>query len=127
MQRSKIKNPASTARLVSARQAKRGKQNSNIDNQKIFVELKKVLDPELGINIVDLGLIYGIKIKDDKVTVKMTLTTPGCPLLPHFETEVKKAVKKVKNVKSVIINLTFNPVWTPEKMTKEARVQLGMV
>ena len=92
----------------------------------ILKKLRTVIDPELGINIVDLGLIYGIKIKDDKVTVKMTLTTPGCPLLPHFESEVKKAVKKIKGVKSVTIDLTFSPVWGPEKMTEEARVQLGI-
>jgi len=92
----------------------------------ILKKLRKVMDPELNINIVDLGLIYGVKIKDDKVTVKMTLTTPGCPLLPHFEEEVKKAVKKVKGVKSVTIDLVFDPVWGPEKMTEEARVQLGM-
>lgn len=92
----------------------------------ILKKLKKVMDPELNINIVDLGLIYGVKIKEDKVTVKMTLTTPGCPLLPHFESEVKKAVKKVKGVKSVAIDLVFDPVWGPEKMTEEARVQLGM-
>ena len=92
----------------------------------VLKKLKTVIDPELNINIVDLGLIYGVKIKEDKVTVKMTLTTPGCPLLPHFEEEVKKAVKKAQGVKSVTIDLTFEPVWGPEKMTEEARVQLGM-
>lgn len=92
----------------------------------VLKKLKKVMDPELNINIMDLGLIYGVKIKDHKVAVKMTLTTPGCPLFPHFEQEVKKAVKKVKGVKSVTIDLTFNPVWGPERMSEEVRVQLGI-
>jgi len=92
----------------------------------VLKKLRKVMDPELGINIVDLGLIYGVKINECNVRIKMTLTTPGCPLLPHFEEEVKKVVKKIKEVKNVTIDLTFNPVWGPEKMTEEARAQLGM-
>lgn len=92
----------------------------------IIKKLKTVLDPELGINIVDLGLIYDVKINKNKVRIKLTLTTPGCPLSPYFARSIEEAVLKVKGVDDVQIDLTFEPPWTPEKMTEEARVTLGI-
>lgn len=91
----------------------------------ILERLKKVLDPELNINIVDLGLIYDVKIKDGEVEVVMTLTSMGCPLVSVFETEIKRAIRKNKEVKKVKIDLTFDPPWNIDKMSKEARMQLG--
>ena len=92
----------------------------------ILKKLRTVDDPELGIDIVELGLIYDVKIKGDTVRVKLTLTTPGCPLSPYFEKSIEDVILKIKGVKKVQIDLTFNPPWSPEKMTEEARVQLGM-
>lgn len=96
--------------------------------QNIINKLKTVSDPELLINIVDLGLIYDVKIdKKGAVTIKMTLTSPGCPLSYVFDSMVSNAVKKVKGVKSVKVMLTFDPPWDPGKMSEEARLQLGWV
>ncbi len=92
----------------------------------ILKALKSVIDPEIGINIVDLGLIYDVKIDKENVTVVMTLTTPGCPMGFMFDREVVKTVKKIKGVKKVTVDLTFEPPWTPEKMSKEAKTKLRL-
>ena len=86
--------------------------------------LKKVHDPELGVNIVDLGLIYDISVKDNDVHVKMTLTTPGCPLYMVFLKEVERAIKEL-GANKVEIELVFDPPWTPERMSKELRKRFG--
>jgi len=97
-----------------------------IKKKEVFKQLKKIIDPELNVNIVDLGLIYGVDIDQNKksVDVKMTLTTPGCPLSFYFQEWVTDAVKKIKEVKNVTINLVWEPAWTPEKMSEKAREQL---
>ena len=89
--------------------------------EKILNKLKEVVDPELGVNIVDLGLIYKIKIDKGNVNVLMTLTTPGCPLAAMFNQEVARKVKEIKGVKKVRVDLTFEPSWTPDKMSEEAK------
>jgi len=99
--------------------------------------LKTVIDPELFINIVDLGLIYEVKVteklKDQKtkkqeyvVFVLMTLTSPGCPLASTFERMVTKAVKEIKEVKEVRVDLTWDPPWNQEMMSEEAKAELGL-
>ncbi|MBI3379280.1 metal-sulfur cluster assembly factor [Candidatus Gottesmanbacteria bacterium] len=89
-------------------------------------QLKNVPDPELGISIVDLGLVYGVKAdKDGDVEVTMTLTTMGCPLFDLIEGPVRSELQKLKGVKDVSVELTFDPPWDPSKMSKEARVKLG--
>ena len=97
-----------------------------ITKEKILAQLKEVLDPELKINVVDLGLIYDVKVDKDNVEILMTLTTPFCPLSAFFEKELLSKVKEVKDVKDVKINLTFDPPWSAEKMSEEARLQLGL-
>ena len=92
----------------------------------VMDKLKTIPDPELGISIVDLGLIYGISIdKQKKVTVKMTLTTMGCPLFSLIADPIKANVREIKEVKNVEVDLTFDPPWTPEKMSEEAKIKLG--
>lgn len=89
-------------------------------------QLQNVPDPELGISIVDLGLVYDVKAdKKGNVEVIMTLTTMGCPLFELIEGPVKSELSKLKDVKNVNVELTFDPPWTPEKMSKEAKVKLG--
>lgn len=89
-------------------------------------QLKKVPDPELGISIVDLGLIYGVKAdKEGNVTVVMTLTTMGCPLFELMSEPIKSELNKIKGVRSVSVDLTFDPPWSADKMSKEAKVKLG--
>lgn len=97
-----------------------------LSKKKLFDVLKNVPDPELGISIVDLGLIYDIKAnKNGDVNVTMTLTSVGCPLFELIENPIKEELQKIKGVKGVNIELTFNPPWTPDKMSKEARIKLG--
>ena len=88
--------------------------------------LKGVIDPEIGINIVDLGLVYDVDITDESIAVTMTLTTPGCPMHNSITSWVEKIVNQFEPDKKVIVSLVWEPQWTPEKMTREAREQIGM-
>jgi metal-sulfur cluster biosynthetic enzyme len=98
-----------------------------IDKKTIKNKLKQVLDPELGISIVDLGLIYEIKIEKEKVKIVMTLTTIGCSLFSLIEEEIKNRLKELGLKKEEIeLELTFDPPWTLERMSKEARAMLGI-
>lgn len=96
-----------------------------LDNEFILQVLKSVIDPELGINIVDLGLIYGIDIyEDQKVKISMTLTTPGCPMHNTIETGVKYALRQETGRDDHIVEFVFDPPWTPEMMSPEAKEAL---
>jgi metal-sulfur cluster biosynthetic enzyme len=94
-------------------------------------QLKQVIDPELFVNIVDLGLIYVVDIhrNDDgthNVAVEMTMTSPMCPAGPQLVADSRKAVESMNGVASVDIKVVMDPPWTPEKMTEDARDQLGI-
>ena len=93
---------------------------------KIKKALEKVYDPELGVDIVRLGLVYGISEKDGKARVKMTLTSPACPLGAFILASAKKAVESIEGIKEADIELVWEPAWTPEKMDKETRKKLGV-
>lgn len=84
-------------------------------------------DPELGINIVDLGLIYDVKLRHDEVVVTMTLTTPGCPLVLYFRQQIESAVRAASGLERVRIDLTFDPPWTPARMSAAGRDQLTLL
>ncbi len=88
-------------------------------------ELKKIYDPEIPMNIVDLGLIYGFDWKDDDVTLRMTLTAPGCPVAGILAEEIKAAIEKVPNVHSATVEMVWDPPWTPERMSDFAKRQFG--
>ena len=89
--------------------------------------LKTAVDPEFGISVVDLGLIYKLKIiNEKKVYMKMTLTTPTCPLANVIVADVYQKVKDLNGVEDVDIELTFDPPWSPDMMTPEARKLLGL-
>ena len=97
--------------------------------KKIIMEkLEKVLDPELGIDIVNLGLIYEIEIYDDgkKANIKMTATTPMCPLLGEMLSEVQQKLSEIEEIDEIHVEMVWEPRWTPERMSKEARELLGM-
>jgi metal-sulfur cluster biosynthetic enzyme len=95
--------------------------------EEIMEALKVVTDPEIGVNVVDLGLVYGVEVKDGDVHVLMTLTTVGCPLTDWLEQMVQLALGGVEGVKSVTVEWTFDPPWTPERLTEEGREQLRML
>ncbi|MBN2378971.1 metal-sulfur cluster assembly factor [candidate division WOR-3 bacterium] len=89
--------------------------------------LKKVIDPEIGINIVDLGLIYSIDVKRDVAHIRMTLTVPGCPLANILTAQAEKAARGVEGIKDVKLELTWDPPWNPKMMSDEAKRKLGWV
>ncbi|MFJ5715781.1 metal-sulfur cluster assembly factor [Neobacillus sp. NPDC093127] len=94
--------------------------------EKVLNELKTVYDPELNINVVDLGLIYNVEITDDAdVTITMTLTTPGCPLHDSITKGVRYCVEGIEETRNVEVNLVWEPAWSPDKMTAEGKSYLG--
>ncbi|MBP9702261.1 metal-sulfur cluster assembly factor [Candidatus Woesebacteria bacterium] len=92
----------------------------------VMNKLRTVMDPELHINIVDLGLIYDVVIKGNEIRVIMTLTTPGCPLAPVIDKLIKKALSELK-ADSVTIELVWEPAWSVRRMSDEGKLQLGMI
>ena len=89
--------------------------------------LSEVVDPEMGISVTELGLIYGIERKEGHVEVTMTLTSPGCPVAPETMAAVHRATLSVEDVESVHVNLTFSPLWNPRiHATEDAQMELGV-
>ncbi len=88
--------------------------------------LKQVIDPELMVNIVDLGLIYSVNQEDRKVAVEMTLTSPACPAGPQIVQQAKMALERLDDVDEANIRITLSPPWTPDRMTDDAKDMLGI-
>jgi metal-sulfur cluster biosynthetic enzyme len=93
--------------------------------EQVLDALHHVHDPELGINIVDLGLVYGVDIEGDTVHITYTLTTMGCPIGPMIEAEIKQLLSGVEGVENVDAEMVIRPPWTPEMMSDEAKAALG--
>jgi FeS assembly SUF system protein len=99
-----------------------------ISKEAIITQIKTVFDPEIPVNIYELGLIYDVQILEEgKVKVVMTLTAPACPAAEELPEEVKQKVSTVENVSDVEIELTFDPAWNQDMMTEEAKLELGML
>ena len=96
-----------------------------VDQEIIRESLKGILDPELGLNIVDLGLIYDIEIQDGDVRVAFTLTAMGCPIGPMIGEQIQETVMALPGVKNVNAELVFNPPWDPSLMNEDLREELG--
>lgn len=106
---------------------KKEQLNKEALKEEIIAALKQVFDPEIPVNIYDLGLIYDVIIDDEaNVDVKMTLTTPGCPVAQTFPGTVETAVNKVEGVNDCLVELVWDPPWTQERMTEAARLELGL-
>ncbi|MDB5080357.1 MAG: system Fe-S cluster assembly protein [Chloroflexi bacterium] len=100
---------------------------TQVSDEEIITTLKTVTDPELGVNIIDLGLVYRVDIDDSgDIQLFMTLTSPGCPAGPEIKNDVKEALTSLDGVSNVNIQFVFNPPWTPAMMTNEAKDELGM-
>ncbi len=94
----------------------------------ILAQIKTVYDPEIPVDIYELGLIYHVDISDDRdVTIEMTLTAPGCPVAGEMPLWVEQAVEQVQGVRSARVHMVFDPPWTPERMSDEARLALNML
>ncbi len=101
-----------------------------VTKEEVYEKLKKVMDPELGISIVDLGLIYRIEMKGKKdgreqVYIEMTFTTPACPLANFMLDDLKHKLDEIKDV-DFDVKVVFEPRWTPDRISKEARKKLGI-
>ena len=95
--------------------------------RKLVSAMKTVYDPEIPVDIYELGLIYKVDVADNKdVTVDMTLTAPGCPVAGEMPDMVKGALEGVEGIGEVTVNMTFDPPWTPERMSEEAKLELNM-
>jgi metal-sulfur cluster biosynthetic enzyme len=94
--------------------------------QDIYQSLKAVYDPEIPVNIVDLGLIYDVQINDSNVYVQMTLTAPGCGMGPYIAQQAEWAIQEIEGVEEVEIELVFEPAWSPDLISEDARAQLGI-
>ena len=87
--------------------------------------LTNVIDPELGLDFVELGLVYDIEIDGGDVTVTFTLTSPGCPIGPQVSEQIQEFVGEIEGVENVIPKMTLSPPWTPDKMSEDAKFALG--
>jgi metal-sulfur cluster biosynthetic enzyme len=95
--------------------------------EQIVAQLETCRDPEIGLDIMSLGLVYDMAIEDGKVHIKMTLTAIGCPWAQDLFDEVKAKVEEVPGVKECTVELVYSPPWSPEMMTDEARMELGFL
>lgn len=99
----------------------------DITEAQVYEALREVFDPEIPVSVVDLGLIYDVKIIDDWVGVKMTLTTPGCGMAGQISNQVRERVLDIPAVHECDVRLVWAPPWTPEMMSPEAKKKLGHV
>jgi FeS assembly SUF system protein len=102
---------------------------AEINEAEVMDALRECYDPEIPVNVVDLGLIYNVEVNNEEgcVNVLMTLTALGCPMAGEVIDEVRMRVTEVENVKSCKVDMTFDPPWSPERMTEDAKWELGMV
>ena len=94
--------------------------------EKIIGEIKKIYDPEIPVNIYELGLIYDISIKEKEVVIKMTLTSPNCPVAESLPKEVKDSIMELNEVKKVDLDLVWDPPWNKSMMSEAAKLELNL-
>ena len=99
-----------------------------IIGEDIIKVICEIYDPEIPVNIYELGLIYDVKISDDRdIMIEMTLTSPNCPVAESLPVEVEEKVSEIKTITSVKVNIVFEPPWTKDMMSEEAKLELGML
>jgi metal-sulfur cluster biosynthetic enzyme len=99
--------------------------NMIVDEEEVTEALSNVIDPELGLDFVELGLVYGVEIDGGTVTVTFTLTTPACPIGPQVSEQMQEFVGEIEGVEEVVTNMVFTPPWSPDKMSEDAKFALG--
>lgn len=103
-----------------------GSSGDSPSEEQVRLALRKVKDPELNLNIVDLGLIYGVTVDEGIVEVAMTLTSPGCPAGPQIMGDVERVLRAMPGVNDVEVNLVWSPYWTPERIEPRVRAYMGL-
>jgi metal-sulfur cluster biosynthetic enzyme len=96
-----------------------------VDEEDVLEALSNVIDPELGLDFVELGLIYDLQIEGGKVAITFSLTTPACPIGPQVSEQIVEFVGELPGVEEVVPNMVFTPPWTPERMSEDAKFALG--
>ena len=94
--------------------------------EKIIAEIRKIYDPEIPVNIYELGLIYDVKVKEDNAKIIMTLTSPNCPVAESLPQEVKDSAMQVKGIEKVDLDLVFEPPWDKDMMSEAAKLELNL-
>ena len=94
--------------------------------EQVITEIRKIYDPEIPVNIYELGLIYDVKVKDDKAKIIMTLTTPNCPVAESLPKEVKDSAMQVEGIEEVDLDLVFEPPWDKSMMSEAAKLELNL-
>ena len=102
-----------------------------VPEERVWEALKQCYDPEIPVNIVDLGLVYEVKVEEEfpgnaNVYIRMTLTAPGCGMGPMIAADVKRRVQQIRGVSNVLVELVFDPIWNPDMMTEAAKLTLNM-
>jgi metal-sulfur cluster biosynthetic enzyme len=96
-----------------------------VDQESLTAALREVIDPELGVNIVDLGLVYDARVTDGVAHILITTTTPACPLGPYLTDAIRWSLLRLDGILDVDIDVTYDPLWSPDRMTDLAKEQLG--
>ena len=97
-----------------------------LTEEQVRLALRKVKDPELNLNIIDLGLVYGIRVDGNRVAIDMTLTSPACPAGPQIMTDAERVVKGLPGVGEVAVNLVWTPFWSPDLIEPRVRAYMGL-
>jgi metal-sulfur cluster biosynthetic enzyme len=100
-------------------------QTPQVDPEAVTEALSNVIDPELGLDFVELGLVYAVEIDGGSVEITFTLTTPACPIGPQVAEQMEEFVGEVEGVEEVIPNMVFSPPWSPDRMSEDAKFALG--
>lgn len=100
---------------------------SIVTKEAVLEKLKEVYDPEIPVNVVDLGLIYGVDVKENnEVYVKMTLTAPGCGMGPYIAQQAEWAISEIEDLEDVTVEVVFDPPWSPDMLTEDGKTLLGI-
>tara|TARA_Y100000590_G_C15604504_1_gene971426 strand:- start:818 stop:1123 length:306 start_codon:yes stop_codon:yes gene_type:complete len=98
-----------------------------VTKEAVLEKLKEVYDPEIPVNVVDLGLIYGVDVKENnEVHVKMTLTAPGCGMGPYIAQQAEWAISEIEDLEDVTVEVVFDPPWSPDMLTEDGKALLGI-
>lgn len=101
-------------------------ETATITKEEVLEALKEVYDPEIPVNVVDLGLVYGVEVDEGDVSVKMTLTFAGCGMGPYIAQQAEWRLAEIENVEDVNVEVVFDPPWTPDMITEDGKKQLGL-
>jgi FeS assembly SUF system protein len=96
-----------------------------VSKEAVMTALRNCYDPEIPVNVVDLGLIYDVRVQESTVEVDMTLTAPGCPMSTVISEDVRQKLEQVEGVEHAVVNMIWEPPWTPERMSDDAKKSLG--